>query len=69
MNRTTERRLVQLERAMVPSLPSRALMVVAADREEADRQPADLIAAGEPVGSAPLVIITGVPRALGSLYS
>lgn len=69
MSRTTERRLMQLERAARPSLPSRALMVVAADREEVDRRLEELVAAGEPVGRAPLIILTGVPRAPGSLYA
>ena len=67
MSRATERRLMHLERAMGPALPSRALTVVAADREEADRRLADLVTAGQPVGHAPLIILTGVPRAQGSL--
>lgn len=69
MSKATDRRLAQLERALAPSLPSRATIIVAADHEEADRRLADLTAAGEPVGPASLVIFTGVPRAPGSLYS
>ena len=69
MSKTMERRLAQLEQAMAPSLPSRASMVVAADREEADRRLAALAAAGEPLGHAPVIILTGVPRVAGSLYA
>ena len=61
----SEKRLAKLERAAVPDLPT-ARTIVALDREEADRELAALVAAGEVSGREPLIILTGVPRPGGA---
>jgi RNase P/RNase MRP subunit POP5 len=59
------RRLERLERAYVADQPT-ARTIIALDRDEAERELAALVAAGEVTGRDPLIILTGVPRPGGA---
>jgi hypothetical protein len=63
VNHTTQRRLENLE-AIRQIFLRCATVIIATDREDADRQLAEIKALGHSAGRDPLLILTGVPREL-----